>query len=130
MFCARHKEVSSAGLAAFWGPEAWVLQGVGCGFLDGRAPGARVYETDSLCFLAQPGMVDVVNRLCAAEGCSKHPNFNHLGQSMVRRHLRGWCRKQPCGAAIARITARGPCTASVLAAAVAHWLGRPFDDFV
>ena len=36
--------------------------------------------------VAQPEMVDVVNRLCAAEGCSKHPNFNHMGQSMVRRH--------------------------------------------
>ena len=35
--------------------------------------------------VAQPEMVDVVNRLCAAEGCSKHPNFNHFGQSMVRR---------------------------------------------
>ncbi|KAK9843450.1 hypothetical protein WJX81_003124 [Elliptochloris bilobata] len=29
------------------------------------------------------GMVDVVNRLCAAEGCSKHPNFNHQDQTMA-----------------------------------------------
>ena len=44
-----------------------------------------MHVADTLSFLAQPGMVDVVNRLCAAEGCTKHPNFNHMGQSMVRQ---------------------------------------------
>jgi len=31
------------------------------------------------------GMVDVVNKLCAADGCSKHPNFNFAGQGQARR---------------------------------------------
>jgi len=34
------------------------------------------------------GMVDVVNKLCAADGCSKHPNFNFAGQGQARRAAR------------------------------------------
>ena len=59
----------------------------------------------TLLLFAQPEMVDVVNRLCSAEGCSKHPNFNHMGQSMVRRRCAAGARSSL--AAIARRTA--PC---------------------
>ena len=75
--------------------------------------------------VVQPEMVDVVNRLCAAVGCSKHPNFNHVGQSTVRRLCVSGAGSVSLG------HSKSSCTvclcASPLSALVAHWLRGPLS---